>query len=702
MSMLLHPQKEKKEKSIPSKLAERKAKQARNKVFKKLAKKAMVATQKAAVKAIGMLIKFLITKLIAIGGILGAKVLLIFVCVVLVGVAITTVFSLGKGLEEPDDIEFYNHVVAEADKTVNMSLAEEVPYRVPEILLTSVSLVKLLQSEKDYDYTIISETASALAPHFERETFNAYTEKQVIVEDEELGIDEGEIIRTDNYVDMLTFVDAWNEWMDITYEEKLTQWNYQVEHTTRTMVQEVAYSWYEEEVISYSSEPVNYLLPNPIDSNGVPVYDRVLKHGTKEIEVEYKVKITTKTREKRIIETNRNHEEDYSRLDNILNSFGYGSEDKMFIDGQYQFANEESGNKYPVMNYLHWMEMRGIGDWRPGNGFIGTIIPGEGVPIEYMPYYQEAGETYGVNWYTLAAIHYHETSFSTHPTMISNVGAVGHYQFMPRTWLGWSFSGDPYNTVTRLGNIIGPIDITNVSLISQYRGYGRDGNGNGKADPWDLEDAVHTAAHYLASNGYSRDRYNAIRAYNHSDVYVRNILDTAEKYKLNATYIPDNPHAPYVTLGQVMYPTTGRITSGFGERWGRMHRGVDIGLGGRSGDIPIVAFAEGKVIESKYMNDFGNMVVIEHTLDGELYHSLYAHLQNRAVKIGDYVTMGSFLGYMGNTGSVQPTPSPSNPRAGTHLHFEIHRGGCWDLRTNVVDPLLFLPPLYRKDGDVFW
>ncbi|WP_282154815.1 lytic transglycosylase domain-containing protein [Cytobacillus gottheilii] len=125
-----------------------------------------------------------------------------------------------------------------------------------------------------------------------------------------------------------------------------------------------------------------------------------------------------------------------------------------------------------------------------------TIIelePGELVPEEFMPIYQAAAQQYGVHWDVLAAIHKVETDFSRHPTMISSANAVGHMQFMPAT----------------------------------FRAYGVDGNGDGKRDPWQLEDAIYSAANYLSSSGYKTDVRKAIWHYNHSESYINKVLDTA-------------------------------------------------------------------------------------------------------------------------------------------------------------------------------
>lgn len=143
------------------------------------------------------------------------------------------------------------------------------------------------------------------------------------------------------------------------------------------------------------------------------------------------------------------------------------------------------------------------------------------LPEEYIPIYQQAAETYGIPWTLLAAHHRIETRFSTMETLVSPVGAEGHMQFMPCTFVGWSYPGCGG---LGKGNIPDE-DKTDPAVIEKYGGYGVDANGDGKADPYDLEDAVFSAAHYLSKNGAAEGELEqAIFMYNRSDDYVQDIL----------------------------------------------------------------------------------------------------------------------------------------------------------------------------------
>ncbi|WP_342597965.1 lytic murein transglycosylase [Psychrobacillus sp. FSL H8-0483] len=150
------------------------------------------------------------------------------------------------------------------------------------------------------------------------------------------------------------------------------------------------------------------------------------------------------------------------------------------------------------------------------------------VPKEYIAIYKNAEEQYGVPWTLLAAHHRIETRFSTMDPLLSPVGAEGHMQFMPCTFVGWS-----HPSCSGLG--VGDIpekDKVNPDIIAQYGGYGVDANGDGKADPYDLEDAIYSAANYLAASGAADGEIEkAIFNYNHSDKYVKDVLHFYHLYE---------------------------------------------------------------------------------------------------------------------------------------------------------------------------
>ena len=110
--------------------------------------------------------------------------------------------------------------------------------------------------------------------------------------------------------------------------------------------------------------------------------------------------------------------------------------------------------------------------------------------------------------------------------------------------------------------------------------------------------------------------------------------------------------------GQFSWPVNGPITSGFGPRWGRMHEGIDIGVGTGT---PIAAGAAGTVIVAGWSGGYGNLVVVSH---GSI-STAYAHMSAIAVSVGQSVGRGTVLGAVGCTGHC----------FGAHLHFEVRVGG---------------------------
>lgn len=143
------------------------------------------------------------------------------------------------------------------------------------------------------------------------------------------------------------------------------------------------------------------------------------------------------------------------------------------------------------------------------------------IPEQFIPIYVAAEEKYGVPWTLLAAHHRIETRFSTIKSMVSSAGAEGHLQFMPCTFVGWQ-----HPTCSGLGKgNIPKAELMNPAIIEKYGGYGVDANGDGLADPYDIEDAVFSAANYLAKSGAANgDIKQAVFQYNHSDEYVENVL----------------------------------------------------------------------------------------------------------------------------------------------------------------------------------
>ncbi|SFP94848.1 lytic transglycosylase domain-containing protein [Salibacterium halotolerans] len=157
------------------------------------------------------------------------------------------------------------------------------------------------------------------------------------------------------------------------------------------------------------------------------------------------------------------------------------------------------------------------------------------VPAAYLSVYREAEEAYGVSWEVLAAVHRVETVFSTMDELESPVGAVGHTQFMPCSFIGWSYEG-----CQGKGDInISREALTDTEAIEEHGGYGVDADNSGEADPYNVKDAVFSTANYLAANGASDGKLRkALFQYNQADWYVEKVLSFSSAYENNHETVP--------------------------------------------------------------------------------------------------------------------------------------------------------------------
>jgi murein DD-endopeptidase MepM/ murein hydrolase activator NlpD len=126
----------------------------------------------------------------------------------------------------------------------------------------------------------------------------------------------------------------------------------------------------------------------------------------------------------------------------------------------------------------------------------------------------------------------------------------------------------------------------------------------------------------------------------------------------NSTLLPDEFK---IDLRNFTMPTDSKqVTSVYGQRWGRLHAGLDIKV--YIGDTIRAAF-DGKVRIVKYdARGYGKFVVIRHPNGLETY---YGHLSKQLVKENQHVKSGEPIGLGGNTGRS----------TGSHLHFETRLCG---------------------------
>ncbi len=120
--------------------------------------------------------------------------------------------------------------------------------------------------------------------------------------------------------------------------------------------------------------------------------------------------------------------------------------------------------------------------------------------------------------------------------------------------------------------------------------------------------------------------------------------------------------------GALIWPVNGPVVSPFGQRWGRLHAGVDIAVGGGT---QIRAADAGRVILMGWVGGYGNYTCIQHS--GSL-STCYAHQSSFSTSNGASVAQGQVIGNVGCTGHC----------FGDHLHFETRLNG------SPVDPMGYL------------
>ncbi|MBD2566859.1 peptidoglycan DD-metalloendopeptidase family protein [Anabaena lutea FACHB-196] len=135
--------------------------------------------------------------------------------------------------------------------------------------------------------------------------------------------------------------------------------------------------------------------------------------------------------------------------------------------------------------------------------------------------------------------------------------------------------------------------------------------------------------------------------------------------------VDPNTNSPSTSSTGYIWPAKGVLSSGYGWRWGRMHRGIDIANGVGT---PIYASAPGVVEKAGWNNGgYGILVEIRHA-DGSM--TRYAHNSRVLVQVGQQVEQGQTIAAMGSTGFS----------TGPHSHFEVHPSG-----KGAVNPIAFLP-----------
>ena len=132
--------------------------------------------------------------------------------------------------------------------------------------------------------------------------------------------------------------------------------------------------------------------------------------------------------------------------------------------------------------------------------------------------------------------------------------------------------------------------------------------------------------------------------------------------------------------GSFIWPCNNKyVTSRMKWRWGRWHKGVDIGASYEN----VYASASGYAYNATNPGGYGTYIMIFH---GDGYATLYGHLNSSHIRNGQYVSQGQVIATSGNSGGS----------TGAHLHFEIRHSTSISnfFGNNWLNPLDYLPGGY--------
>jgi murein DD-endopeptidase MepM/ murein hydrolase activator NlpD len=180
----------------------------------------------------------------------------------------------------------------------------------------------------------------------------------------------------------------------------------------------------------------------------------------------------------------------------------------------------------------------------------------------------------------------------------------------------------------------------------------------GRQAPADAGSEEEPPRHILEENARLRRELDHLKALERERRRVARLLQSA-----GAVY------GPFVQgSGELAWPVAGSVVSPFGQRWGRLHAGIDIAA--RAGTV-IYAAEVGRVVIAGWVGGYGRYVCLQHT---RRLTSCYAHLSRFMTRRGEVLSQGEPLGLVGCTGHC----------FGDHLHFETWVAG------RPVDPMRFL------------
>ena len=166
------------------------------------------------------------------------------------------------------------------------------------------------------------------------------------------------------------------------------------------------------------------------------------------------------------------------------------------------------------------------------------------------------------------------------------------------------------------------------------------------------------------------DYHTLVDALEAQDSFITAVIQERDAARRSELGIGDDNYVEHPpSASGLVWPVQGKLTSPYGQRWGRLHAGIDIAA---PTGTPIRAANSGEVIYAGWRGGYGNAVIVDH---GDGLATLYGHMSRIGARTGQTVDRGEVIGAVGSTGNS----------TGPHLHFETRIGG------RPRDPQLYLP-----------
>lgn len=303
------------------------------------------------------------------------------------------------------------------------------------------------------------------------------------------------------------------------------------------------------------------------------------------------------------------------------------------------------GIGFPVTEAAQILDVPAINRRNP----VDTSI--ENLASSRMELYEQMSAATGIPWYRFAAIDQYERTIAKKGSKASPPSArLTGIMIPPPVWTG------PLNPDQE--------DTSPIS-ISFFEGLGKDGSGDGIADPQNDADVLYSIARHLLKYGNSTSDFSiGVWEYYHNGRASQRIVQFAKLYE-HFGRLDLSGNAFPLPLGNLY---SYRSTWGTGRSWGgaRIHEGTDLFA---PQGVPVRSTCYG-IIETKGWNRYGGWRIGIRDIENRYHY--YAHLSgyNKSISRGDIVTPGQIIGWVGSSGYGNPGTQGKFP---PHLHYGIYR-----------------------------